>query len=425
MKRLGFKAYFLKLFIFFLSSNTLIAQENQSKWNNFKSNSELYGFTDFRSSFFTSENNQVKDYLLSEYKVQIDAAHFWGLSEFKLKNDFIYDIHLNKIRLDLREANVWVPLGNHWEIKLGRQILTWGKGDLVFINDLFPKDWQSFFNGRELSYLKAPSDALKLNFANRFIQINFIYTPQFDPDRFLTGERLSFSAFQSSFNFENRILTDLPNSWINNAEYALRLQKNIGVFDIALYGYHGYWKSPSGFSMESANFIFPSLTVYGGSIEFNALKGVFANEWGHYISHNDSSGLDPLIRNDEFRWLVSYSRDLKKDWSIGLQYYSELTLNYDELKLTWPFQFVPNKFLDQFSLRLGKNMFKQKLRISLIGFYSFSGNDSYIRPRLLYNYSDNITFDIGGNIFLSENSNTFWGQFDTNDNFYFGLKYNF
>ncbi|MFW6031595.1 MAG: hypothetical protein ACOC9T_03300, partial [Myxococcota bacterium] len=32
-----------------------------------------------------------------------------------------------------------------------------GTGDLVFLNDLFPKDWRSFLLGRDLDYLKAPS----------------------------------------------------------------------------------------------------------------------------------------------------------------------------------------------------------------------------------------------------------------------------
>ncbi len=64
---------------------------------------------------------------------------------------------------DLREASLVFSPSADTDVKVGRQILTWGTGDLVFINDLFPKDWVSFFIGRDVEYLKAPSDALKVS----------------------------------------------------------------------------------------------------------------------------------------------------------------------------------------------------------------------------------------------------------------------
>ena len=50
-------------------------------------------------------------------------------------------------------------------------------GDLLFINDLFPKDWVSFFVGRDDEYLKAPSDSLKASFFNELFNLDFVYTP--------------------------------------------------------------------------------------------------------------------------------------------------------------------------------------------------------------------------------------------------------
>jgi len=64
--------------------------------------------------------------------------------------------------LDLREASMSLRPTDDLDVRLGRQILTWGTGDLVFINDLFPKDWNAFILGRDEDYLKAPSDAFRL-----------------------------------------------------------------------------------------------------------------------------------------------------------------------------------------------------------------------------------------------------------------------
>ena len=43
-------------------------------------------------------------------------------------------------------------------------MLTWGTGDLLFINDLFPKNWKSLAIGRDDEYLKDPSGAVKASF---------------------------------------------------------------------------------------------------------------------------------------------------------------------------------------------------------------------------------------------------------------------
>ena len=388
---------------------------------------ESYFFTDFRNNLLiTPTSNHFQKHSYSELKLQWDLSYYLGLTEWKLKNDFIYDNYLKKFRLDLREANIWIPTWSWLDIKVGRQILTWGKGDLVFINDLFPKDWQSFFIGREIEYLKAPSDALKLSINTKVVQINFVYTPQFDPDRYLSGERMAFGipGVNIPFNQESILPVSIPNDFFRNAEYAIRLQRNFGKLDLSLYGYIGYWKSPSGFT--DTEFLFPGLSTYGLSVESNFLKGIIAVELGHYISTDDSSGENPFIRNSDFRYLVSYSRDLKKDWNIGIQYYSEITLQYERLIASIPLSSnIPSKVLNQLSVRLGKRMFKQKLHLNLITFYSFSGKDSYVRPNISYRLTDKIKADIGGNIFIAQNSNSFWGQFNGNDNLYLGIKYNF
>ncbi|MBI3067936.1 MAG: hypothetical protein HYY79_03365, partial [Betaproteobacteria bacterium] len=35
-------------------------------------------------------------------------------------------------------------------LRVGRQVITWGVGDLLFIHDTFPKDWRAFFTGQPL-----------------------------------------------------------------------------------------------------------------------------------------------------------------------------------------------------------------------------------------------------------------------------------
>jgi len=149
------------------------------------------------------------------------------------------------------------------DLKVGRQILTWGTGDLIFINDLFPKDWQSFFIGRDSEYLKAPSDTVKVSFFSDLANLDIVYTPQFDPDRFIRGERISYwnSNLGRLAGRDAIIHTDKPNRWFRDDEIAVRLYRNINNYEFALYGYRGYWKSPAGQNAAGTQALFPDLNV--------------------------------------------------------------------------------------------------------------------------------------------------------------------
>src|SRR5574341_1526832 len=65
-----------------------------------------------------------------------------------------------------------------------------GVGDLLFANDVFPKDWVALFTGRPLEYLKVGSDALKLDLHPGVIEAEIVVLPSFQPDRYPTGDRL-------------------------------------------------------------------------------------------------------------------------------------------------------------------------------------------------------------------------------------------
>jgi len=129
---------------------------------------DLSGFLESRIGVRLQNDAHEKDMTLGELRLQVGIEKEFDSLTFNLVSDFIYDPVLNEHSIDLetgqgfadiREANaVFSPL-EFMDVKVGRQVLTWGTGDLVFINDLFPKDWNSFFIGRDDEYLKAPSDA--------------------------------------------------------------------------------------------------------------------------------------------------------------------------------------------------------------------------------------------------------------------------
>ncbi len=139
------------------------------------------------------------------------------------------------------------------DLKVGRQILTWGTGDLLFINDMFPKDWQAFFIGRDEEYLKAPSDAFFISLFPEFANIDISYTPRFDSDRYVRGDRLSYwNPMVGDIAGQNAVIEPaLPDEWFDDHEIALRISKNMRGYETAIYGYYGFWKNPEGMIPET------------------------------------------------------------------------------------------------------------------------------------------------------------------------------
>jgi len=387
---------------------------------------EVHGFYEIRSGYRLRKDKYQKDMSIMENRLQLEVSSYLDWADLKFKGDVFGYIGTERAYLDLREAYIFSRPFDFMDFKVGRQILTWGTGDLVFINDLFPKDWQSFFIGRDTEYLKAPSDAAKISLFSDWANLDVVYTPQFDPDRFIAGERLSYwsSNLGRLAGLDAIVRTDRPNRWFKDDEIAVRLYKNINNYEFALYGYRGYWKSPGG-QNASGQSIFPDLNVYGASVRGASGKGIGNLEFGYYESAGDQSGKDPLVNNSELRYLIGYTREIGKDFTAGFQYYVEQMLNYSRYMDNLSSGPARDEYRHLTTLRLTKLLMNQNLRCSLFTYYSPTDKDVHLRPNVNYKVNDNLAIEIGANIFFGDHLNTFFGQFQDNTNFYVGLRYSF
>lgn len=390
---------------------------------------ELHGFWDVRAgSRIVEDKAQAKDITLGEMRFQLKTKKGWDRVFFEFTGDTLFDVVEERPRLDIRQFRMtWTPL-DALDIRLGRQVLTWGTGDMLFINDLFPKDWVSFFSGRDVEYLKAPSDAARVGWFNDFMNVEVVYTPRFNHDRYITGDRFSYYSplKGDTAGREDKMRSDEPDDWFEDDEIAVRLYRPIGSAQLAFYGYSGYWKSPGGMQLFPIRGTFPKLRAYGGSLRGTVLGGIGNVELGYYDSYQDRSGSNPLVNNSEFRLLLGYEREIAKEFTASVQYYLEYMMHYGNYRDTLPF-FMPAKDRDRHvvTLRLTKLLMNQNLILSLFAYMSPSDLDAYLRPNITYKISDDWTVELGGNIFLGDTKTSFFGQFQDNTNIYAGARVSF
>lgn len=403
------------------------AAEDASFFRNLPSAVELHGYCELRSGCRTQSDPHEKDLSVMESRLQVDLSAYTDWADFKYKADVWADGVTEKGEYDTREAWIFARPAPFLDVKIGRQILTWGTGDLVFLNDLFPKDWQSFFIGRDPEYLKAPSDAAKISLFAGPVNMDIIYTPQFDSDRYVSGEYLSYwsDAGKGRLGRDERLSADKPDRWFRDDETALRVYKNIANYEYALYGYWGFWKKPAG-QTSSAKADFPGLNVYGASVRGQVGAGIGNMEVAWYQSTDDQGGRDPLVDNSEMRYLVGYAREIGKDFTASLQYYVEQMLDYSDYKENLAAGATQRDRIRQVAtLQLTKLMMNQNLELSLSAYYSPSDKDAYLRPKVHYKYSDRLTLEAGANIFCGDTASTFFAQFEDNTNIYTAVRYSF
>jgi hypothetical protein len=395
------------------------------------------GFWDVRAGVRLRDDPNQRSTSLGETRLQLSRDSYFGSALFRVTADLVYDnvADSHKLQpeqgrgwLDLREAYVGGPVGESVDLRVGRQVLTWGVGDLLFLNDLFPKDWNSFFTGRDVEYLKAPSDAVRAAVFLPAFNVDIVYTPKFDPDRFIDNRRLSF--FDPRFgevvggNVTSKPIR--PSDWFDDDEIAVRVYRLLGAWEIAAYGYRGFWKSPEGFDPASGRPLFPELASWGGSVRGPVGPGILSAETSWYRSLDDRSGTDPFLPNSQFRFLAGYEQEVVPNFTLGGQYYLERTLDHDALVANQPEGFpAPDENRHVFTLRATLLTHSQNVTWSLFTFASPSDDDAYLRGLWEWKATDAWSLSAGFNLFEGESRETFFGQFETNSNFYAALRWGF
>jgi hypothetical protein len=383
----------------------------------------LSGFLQQNTAFNTvAANPDGRHYKWLEERAQLKLDASGSAWRALLKGDIAYD-HLGREgESELREGYVDYAAGN-WDLRIGRQVITWGLGDLVFVNDVFPKDHEALFAGRPLEYLKRGVDALRLGVYPEFASFELVAAPSFRESRVPDSRR--FHVFDPMPAVSNRETVE-P----DDGEVGLRMYRDIAGYDAALYLYRGFQRTPSmrpdSLTTPSRITLFhPELSVYGASISGRAGNGVMSLEGAYYDSRQDREGTDFAVPNSQTRLLAGYQFQPVEDLSLSFQYYAEYMHDYDAYRAALPAGFaVDRRWSHTVTARVTQLYLHQTLRFSAYASYNASNGDYFVNPELRYSFTDRIWGAIGANLFGGKA----WGQFGQlaqDDNVYLQVRYEF
>ena len=392
----------------------------------------LHGFVqvnfDFRATGADCPAGMACDVMRSDQRLQLkfDLASPDGRAAAVARADLFHDGILDEVGIDLREAYLDLA-ARRLSARFGRQVVTWGLGDLVFINDVFPKDWVALLTGAPLEYLKLGSDALKVGFYPGSLGAEAVIVPVFSPDQAPGPDRLFF--FDPLPALADRV-TERPTAEFGHMQAAGRVYARVGRYEVAGYGSRGFFGMP-GARLERARlprviYFYPRLNTYGGSVQGPLRAGVFSLEGGYYDSRDDRSGTDPSVENSQVRWLAAYQVQPREDLTLSFQYYAERVAHYraylDTLPLGLP---ARDRSRQVVSVRVTQFQRHQTLRIGMLLMVSPTDRDLYANPSIRYNVTDELWVELGSNIFWGESPHTFFGQFQKNSGVFLVARYGF
>lgn len=391
----------------------------------------INGLVEVTGAYRAEQNpTQPGDLLANEARFRLALSHFTERVEIDVKSDILADAATGRTALDIRQALITLQASDALTVQAGRQIMTWGTGDLLFLNDLFPKDFVAFFIGRDDEFLKAPANAIRATWYFPEVNIDAVWLPRFTPDRYITGERLSFFDPLRGRRVGMNLLTApvqaaLPEATLENSEAALRLFRTFGPYEAALYGYYGFSKQPLAFDPATRTVAFAPLQAYGASVRGGQLGGITSAELAYYLADADRNGTDPFSPNSQLRFLLGHEREVRANLTLGVQYYLEHILHYDALRTnSLNLAFEPSAYRHLLTSRWTYLLRQQTLTLSLFTFWSPNDGDAHVRTAVQRQWSDELSLAFGANLFLGD-APTFFGQLEGNANLYARARYSF
>lgn len=356
------------------------------------------------------------------------------------KFDFVHDDITNHNKIDVREARIQYRLTSKIDLSLGRQVSTWGVADMLFINDLFPKNWNALFLGRDMDMLKDPSNSLRLTGYFGKWTVDLVYQPEFTEDVTPTGCR--FDVFDPNSNSIVRN-ANACNGYVplkkdgtenKDPETAISIKTKIKDHELAFYGYDGFYKSPRGLLAGSPLVGYhPELVVLGLSDEGQWGPGIFSFEYGHYNSKEDPNGDNFLIENSKNKFLFGYRFDVSAKLALGFQYYTEQILDYDKYESSFlaanpaGYQYRKEEWHNTYTMRLTYKAQQETLWISLFTYVRPQDKDTLSKLEVSKKFTDNFKLTTGVNVFSGDDNyrDREFGMLKDDDNFFVRANYSF
>ena len=371
-----------------------------------------------------STDEPITSRLQARLEAAMDWEPFFAFVSLDAEKNWIVT---DTTRLALREA--WLEYAaESWSLRMGRQIIVWGKADGLRITDnICPVDYRDFMN-RQRDDLRLPVTAALLRVSGDTFSTEAIWIPEFRHSLYPEAEDpwgALFAVGKSPLIREKKRKT--PDLSLENSEIGLRTSGYFPAFDVSLSALYTWDDNPAYGSEVEWTASGPRIavtpehkrvTILGADVSVPWSDFVFRAEGALFLGRHISStepGNAPR-RKDAIKWLVGADWSPGNDWTLTAQFSDEQILRHEANLSQKEHRHIA-------TLNVSKKFLNQTLTLSGMA-YAFT-DDKAIASRFQAEYSvmDGMTLTAGLDII--DGGNGSYEPFKKNSQLWMKLKYSF
>ncbi len=387
---------------------------------------ELQGFVD---TYHAVRLNDPYDYLSSRTRLRTEM---WVTGEdaslFASMNAVNNNVIASNSGIELREAYMDYT-AEKWDIRIGRQIIIWGKADGLAITDIVsPQDYTEFL-ARDFDDIRLPVDALRGRLLFDRANVEFLWLPVFRPAVLPPSE--TPWAFKhelpdsTEVEFDDPIEPDLS---LKNSELAGKVSFYLSGIDFAVSAFYTWDDFPAAHrtttSEDDTTFVqyhpeHHRLTFVGAEFSMPrgdfVLRGEAAFYKGRYFEPEDVCS-EEMFKRNALNAMIGLDWTPGNDWSVTAQWADDFILDYDKA-------IVNDEHTMLATLNVSKQLFRQTLTLSSMGYFGINEHECFLRSSMDYALTDELRLLLGLDLFFGDEG--MMGQYDDNDEVWFKAKYSF
>jgi len=377
----------------------------EGKWTFEGSRNYIFASIDSEYLWFGPHNDE------DDYDLDLFEGYFYWSNKKRVRPRF----RTTPIRYGIKRYFSW--LRGPVDIRVGRQIVRWGKTDQISpVDNLNPQDLREFIT-HDLEDRKIPNWMVRARLFSDFFTVEGIYLPFFESSRIDY-----FGTDWAIFRHMNRIGVheEEPDLKFKNGEGGVRMTKTISGWDLG-FSYLYAWENLPHFESFPADggdvqITYKRSNILGFEFETTVgeigLRGEAAYfDQQSFLTENLTSVSKPV-----FHSVIGVDYSSANGWYVNVQFSEKIIRDYQRDIL---YVRKSNTAINgEVSKEFWRGHFKALLRYN----YGLSDKSYYLNPKIIYTYFTDLDIILGANIFGGD-SDTLLGQHDKDDQVFLILKY--
>lgn len=408
---------------------------------NIFSTAQLHGYYLNRNYFDKTKDSAAEDTYELRQRLRLELSQRLSdklkyLVSLDNKYDFLHN-SVNGFSADTKKTQLWECyadiLNDNLTLRLGRQVIRWGKGDEVNPTDNFtPQDLTEFLNW-DRADRKIPIWMAKADYSFGAYRLEGIWIPFFEPDLIAeTGSEWEPYLLRQYHTSVIPINVEEPRRPAHNLRSqvaAVKITRATETYDLSLsYAYH-YDQLPALYLLPSSNqnFVYdisqryPRQHTIGSDFETLigkvGVRGEFAYTFGDLFITNSIDYPSTIIRKNSFTGIIGGDYTFTNNAYLNIQYLAQYVPDNEE-------NMTSHMYEDSIITKMSKKFFHDTLLFEFSSRLYLFNLDRFWRVKCEYDLTDSIKLTVGYDNYFGPSDGTF-GQYNKNDQFFANMKYSF